>query len=88
MESMEMWQFPMQENNYGAGGSLVKMEGFSAGANSVIVYFSCADCAVEAAKATEFGGRLLQEKISIGEYGYIALVADTKGNTIGLYSMQ
>jgi predicted enzyme related to lactoylglutathione lyase len=43
---------------------------------------------VEAAKATEFGGRLLKEKMPIGQYGHIALVTDTEGNMIGLHSMQ
>ena len=85
---MEMWAFGMQPDSYGASGALVRMPGFSAGANSVLVYFSCADCSVEAAKAVEHGGRLQKEKMSIGQYGYIALVIDTEGNMIGLHSMQ
>ena len=28
-----------------------------------------------------------KEKFSIGQYGFIALVTDTEGNTIGLHSM-
>ena len=36
---------------YGAAGALVRMPGFEPGGNSVLVYFSCADCAVEADKA-------------------------------------
>ena len=85
---LEMWAFPMGQEGYGASGALVKMPGFGAGANSVLVYFSCADCAVEAAKAVRAGGRIQKNKMSIGQYGFIALVFDTEGNMIGLHSMK
>ena len=49
--SIEMLAFPMQEQGTGAAGALVKMEGCPSGGNSTLVYFSCADCAVEAARA-------------------------------------
>jgi predicted enzyme related to lactoylglutathione lyase len=85
---MEIWAFPMQADRYGAPGALVRMPGFPSGANSVLVYFSCADCAIEAAKAANSGGKVEKEKFSIGEYGHIALVRDTEGTMIGLHSMQ
>jgi uncharacterized protein len=84
---IEMWAFPMQPEGFGASGSLVKMEGCGSGDNSVLVYFSCADCAVQAAKAVKAGGKIHKEKMSIGQYGYIALVVDTEGTMIGLHSM-
>lgn len=85
---MEIWAFPMQADRYGAPGALVRMPGFPSGANSVLVYFSCADCATEAAKVANSGGKVEKEKFSIGEYGHIALVRDTEGTMIGLHSMQ
>ena len=85
---MEMQAFPMHQNAMGITGALVKMPGLDAGGHSVIVYFMCADCAVEAAKAAKSGGKLVKEKMSIGQYGFIALVTDTEGNMIGLHSMQ
>lgn len=85
---MEMWAFPMERGAMGVTGALVKMPGVPAGANSVIVYFMCADCAVEAAKAAKAGGGIHKAKMSIGQYGHIALVSDTEGNMIGLHSMQ
>ncbi len=85
---MEMWAFPMHQNAIGVTGALVKMPGFDAGKNSVIVYFICADCATEAAKVEKAGGRIEKQKTSIGPYGYFALVCDTEGNIIGLHSMQ
>lgn len=88
VSDLEMWAFPMHDDAYGAAGALVKLPGRSAGANSVLVYFSCADCAVEADKAAKAGGRIERPKMSIGRHGYIALVVDTEGTLIGLHSMQ
>lgn len=85
---IDMLTFPMQPERYGAPGALVRMPGFPSGANSVLVYFSCTDCAVEAAKAAKAGGKIEKAKFSIGQYGYIALVLDTEGNMIGLHSLQ
>ena len=84
---VELWSFPSAMDRQGVGGALVRKDGVASGGNSTIVYFSCVDCAVEAAAATRFGGRLHCEKRSIGEYGFIALVVDTEGNMIGLHSM-
>lgn len=88
VEDLEMWAFPMEEGTWGSGGALVRVEGFPVGANSTVVYFSCDDCAVEAARVEAAGGRLERNKMSIGEYGHIALAFDTEGNLIGLHSMQ
>ena len=85
---IEMWAFPMEPDRPGAPGALVKMEGFPSGGNSTIVYFTCSDCAVEARRASESGGKIFKDKFSIGQYGFIALVLDTEGNMIGLHSMQ
>jgi hypothetical protein len=85
---MPMLAFLGEPGGPGACGSLVKMDGCAPGGNSTIVYFSCADCAVQAARATAAGGRVERPKFSIGPYGHVALVLDTEGNMIGLHSMQ
>jgi len=64
------------------------MEGVPSGGNGTMVYFSCADCAVEAGRVAAQGGRIHREKMSIGEYGFIALAVDTEGNMFGLHSMK
>ena len=85
---LQMLSFPMGQSEYGAPGAIVRMPGVAAGGNSTIVYFRCADCAVEEARAVQAGGRVDRSKMSIGPYGFIALVHDTEGNLIGLHSMQ
>lgn len=86
--SIEMLSFPSDMEKYGASGALVKMEGFKAGGNSTLIYFSCEDCAVEASKVEAAGGRIQKPKMSIGEYGFISLAIDSEGNMFGLHSMK
>jgi predicted enzyme related to lactoylglutathione lyase len=90
-EEMDMWAFPMDRetgmNSYGAGGMLVKMDGYSPGAGGTLVYFACENCSVQAARAAEHGGKLCKEKTSIGEHGFYALAQDSEGNMIGFHSM-
>ncbi len=86
--NIELWSFPMIQNQTGASGALVKMEDGPSGGNCVLVYFMCADCAIEAARAATSGGQIVREKMSIGQHGFIALIRDTEGNMIGLHSMR
>jgi uncharacterized protein len=81
-----MWAFPMSPEAKGSVGALVKREGNQSGGNSTLVYFSSADCAVEAGRDTAAGGQLFKPKTSIGPYGFIALAADTEGNMFGIHS--
>jgi predicted enzyme related to lactoylglutathione lyase len=85
---LELWSFPMLSEKPGCTGALVKMAGKDSGVGGTIVYFVCQDCAVEAVRAVENGGKIQKEKMSIGDYGFIALVLDTEGNLIGLHSMK
>ena len=80
--------FPEDMEKYGATGALVKMEGVPVGQNSVLVYFSCADCAVEESRVESSGGKVEKAKFSIGEYGFISMVMDTEGNMFGLHSLK
>jgi predicted enzyme related to lactoylglutathione lyase len=85
---IEMLSFPMAQENYGATGALVKMNGGPSGGNSTLVYFNCEDCAIEEGRVAEAGGQVEKPKMSIGEYGFISLVRDSEGNMIGLHSMK
>ncbi len=87
-EALQMYSFKMDDHGYGATGALVKMDGVPTGFAGTLVYFSCENCAVEAKRAADAGGKIFKDKESIGEHGYIALVHDTEGNMIGLHSMQ
>ena len=85
---VEMMTFPMDPEAPGSAGALVHMDGFKAGGNSTLVYFSCEDCANEESRVEGAGGNIFKTKFSIGEYGFISLVTDTEGNMIGLHSLK
>jgi uncharacterized protein len=84
---IEMWAFQAERGQPGVGGALVRVPGVPSGGNGTLVYFGCDDCAVEAARVVPAGGRLHRDKMSIGEYGFVALAVDTEGNVFGLHSM-
>ena len=84
----EMMAFPMDMEQTGAPGALVKMADCGSGGNSTVVYFSCEDCANEGGRVASAGGNIVKEKMSIGPYGFIVLATDTEGNMIGLHSLQ
>ena len=85
---IEMWGFPMDAEGTGSSGALVHVAGFPSGGNSVLVYFTSEDCAIEEGKVANFGGRVQRGKMSIGEYGFITLAFDTEGNMFGIHSLK
>ncbi len=86
--SMEYWTFPMREDQVGAGGALVQMEGAAPGGGGTLIYFSCEDCSVEESRVEAAGGTVQQTKMAIAEYGFISLILDSEGNRIGLHSLR
>ena len=82
---IEMWAFPMTMEAVGASGALVKMDGVEPGGIGTIPYFHCDEVAEEEARVVKAGGKIHTPKESIGQYGFMALIVDTEGNTIGLH---
>jgi predicted enzyme related to lactoylglutathione lyase len=83
---LEMWAFPGGPGEPGSAGALVKAAGVPSGGNSTLVYFGCEDCGVEGSRVAAAGGRVMRDKMSIGQYGFIVLAFDTEGNLFGLHS--
>ena len=86
--NVQMRVFNDDFQSHGAGGSLVKVNGAKPGPGGTMVYFSCENCNVEEERAQTAGGRVVRSKFSIGEHGFVSLIADTEGNIIGLHSMK
>jgi uncharacterized protein len=83
----QMISFPGDEKSPGSSGALVKHEMGTPSAAGTLVYFSCEDCAVELDRVEAAGGKVLQPKFPIGEYGFCGVASDTEGNSIGFHSM-
>ena len=86
--SVIMKAFITDMDCYGAGGALVKREGAKPVTGGTIVYFGVEDCAVEESRVEDAGGKIINPKMSIGEYGFVSVCMDSEGNLFGLSSMQ
>ena len=80
---MAMWSKP--ENPSGAGGSLIKVEGIKPSHDGTLVYFTAKDIQPILERVSANGGKTLKERMSIGEYGFIAHFEDSEGNRVGLH---
>lgn len=87
---VKMLAFPMsmEESLPGAAGAICYMEGVEPKTGGTLVYFTCKDCAHTAELAGKAGGKVQAPKFSIGQYGFISIVEDSEGNTIGLHSKE
>jgi predicted enzyme related to lactoylglutathione lyase len=51
-----------------------------------MVYFSVPDIETVLDRVSANGGKIIQEKMSIGEYGFVAHFEDCEGNRVSLHS--
>ena len=86
MGPLRMAWFPMNEGAQGAAGSLVKGEGYVPAKTGTLVYFTVPDIPAALEQIMAKGGKVLQAKTSIGEYGFIGRFEDTEGNLVALHS--
>ena len=86
---LKMAWFPANEEDHGAGGSLVLSEHYTPGSDGVLVYFHCMDVAMTIARVEGAGGKVVLEKKLISpEVGYMAAAIDSEGNRIAFHSKQ
>jgi uncharacterized protein len=67
----------------GAGISLNQTANFEPSASGTLVYLQTDGGALD--KISAAGGKIVQEKTSMGESGFYATVQDTEGNLLALY---
>ena len=88
--NIKMRMFPL-DDMMGVGGALVDSGGFHkpSGTDGPLIYLNGnPDVQNILDKVEAAGGKILLPRTDISPHGFIALVSDTEGNTIGLYSMQ
>jgi uncharacterized protein len=86
---MEMWGFPADWEKGEISGALVCGEGAVPSATGTAVFLTAdPDLQVMLDKVEPAGGRILMPKtaIEMEGAGSFAMIADTEGNTVGLYS--
>lgn len=80
--------FPFDNESPNISGALVEKEDMVADGNNTVVYFASEDCITEEARADKAGGKIIKPKMPIGEFGFVSIIMDTEGNTIGLHSRE
>ena len=84
---LKMAWFPMQQDAPGATGSLVQQESYIPSHEGSMVYFSVGDIEAALGRVAENGGKVLNGKTGIGEYGFVAHFEDSEGNRVALHSV-
>ena len=86
MAPNKMSMFPFEPGM--ASGCLVQGPDYKPSAEGATVYLNGGDdLSVPLSRVEEAGGKVLLDKMSIGEYGFIAYFLDTEGNKVALHSM-
>lgn len=78
--------FPFNHEANNISGALVEKADMIPNGNNTVVYFETDDCIAEEQRIEQKGGKILQSKMSIGDFGFISIFIDSEGNTIGLHS--
>jgi predicted enzyme related to lactoylglutathione lyase len=78
--------FPFNQENPNISGALVEKTDFVPSSNNTVIYFETEDNIAEEQRIEKAGGKVVQPKMSIGEFGFISIFIDTEGNTVGLHS--
>jgi uncharacterized protein len=88
MGPLDMAWFPWDENQKGAGGTLVKHEEFyKTSFDGTLVYFSSEDVTTELSRVEAAGGKIMVPKTEISpEVGFMAVFIDCEGNRVALHS--
>ena len=80
-----MGWFPFEQGGPGATGTLIKAESYVPSHSGTMVYFSVPEIVDVLAKVEKAGGKIINEKFSIGEFGYCGHFEDTEGNRVALH---
>ena len=84
---LKMAWFPMHRDAPGATGTLVQGAGFEPSHAGTLVYLQVADIEATLQRVQAKGGKTLQPKTNLGQYGFIAHFEDSEGNRVALHAM-
>lgn len=83
---LPMAWFPMTPGAAGSSGALIQQEDYVPSHEGSLVYLSVDDVAAALDRVRSAGGKVITEKMSIGEYGFVGHFEDSEGNRVGLHS--
>lgn len=85
MGTASMCFFPWEDDEEGSTGSLIKQESYTPSYQGAMIYLSVKeiDPVIERIKAE--GTNVINEKMSIGQFGFVAHFEDSEGNRVALH---
>ena len=86
MGALTMAWFPMDPQGAGASGTLILAETYTPSYEGTMVYFSVKDIEAAFARIVANGGKIVNPKQSIGEFGFVGHFEDSEGNRLALHS--
>ena len=84
--NLKMAWFPSSRDAPGSTGSLVEQESYIPSHEGSMVYFTVDDIEISLSRVVASGGKILNPKKSIGEFGFVAHFEDSEGNRVALHS--
>ncbi len=91
LPNIRMRMFPITDTVNGVGGAVVDSGGFHkpSSTDGPLIYLNCnPDVQIVLNKVVHAGGTIIVPKTEISPaFGYMAIIADTEGNRIGLHSI-
>lgn len=85
MGSSIMSFFPFDADQAGATGTLIQQESYIPSHEGALVYFSVKEIDEIVPRISESGGKVINEKMSIGHHGFVAHFQDSEGNRVALH---
>ncbi len=83
---LKMAWFPMNEKAPGPTGTLIQAEAYTPSYEGTMVYFSVDDIEATLGRGTSQGGKVINTKQNIGEFGFVGHFEDSEGNRVGLHA--
>lgn len=85
IDGYQMALFPTRDQMPGISGALAKGDIYIPTKDGTLIYFRTEDIDGTLERATQYGGNILYPKTSNGDLGFVAEIADSEGNRIGLH---
>lgn len=79
--------FPSDANETGATGTLIQQESYTPSYQGALIYLSVREINEITPKIVSAGGKIINEKMSIGEHGFVAHFEDSEGNRVALHQL-
>ena len=77
---IQMLMCPDAPDQHDASGGLVKHPMKPPSTEGALIYFSCGDCEIQIARAIAHGGTIFNPKLSLGDHGFIAIMASSRSS--------